>query len=138
MPQLNAYLFFDGNCADAMRYYQTIFGGKLDLVPVAGSPAEEHMPVGSGDRILHSHLAFDGNALMASDDMPDVQYAGMKHFSLAIEYDDPGDARRIFDKLAEGGSVTMPLGETFFAKAFGMLTDKFGTPWMVTGRMKQP
>jgi len=72
---------------------------------------------------------------MASDSMPGQPYGGMKGFSLSLIYPTTAEAKRIFDALAEGGQVTMPLQKTFWAEAFGMLTDRFGTPWMVNGNM---
>ena len=135
MHQLNAYLFFDGNCADAMRFYERTLGGKLDLLTHAQSPMAAQTPPGSGDRIMHARLTIDGGTLMASDSMAGQSYGGMHGFSLALEYPTAADARRMFDALSAGGQVTMPMQKTFWAEAFGMLVDRFGTPWMVNGGM---
>jgi PhnB protein len=135
MHQLNAYLFFDGNCADAMRFYERTLGGKLEMMTHADSPMAAQTPPGSADRIMHARLGLDGGVLMASDSMVGQPYGGMKGFSLALEYPTVADARRVFDALAEGGQVTMPMQKTFWAEAFGMLVDRFGTPWMVNGPM---
>jgi PhnB protein len=134
MAQLESYLFFDGNCADAMRFYERTLGGKLEaMLTGAESPEQDKMPPGSADQIMHASLALpDGSRLMASDSMGQP-YDGMKGFALSLNYPDVAQARRIFDALAAGGSVTMPLDKTFWAEAFGMLTDRFGTPWMVSG-----
>ena len=135
MNQLDAYLFFDGVCAEAMRFYERTLGGKLDLITHAESPVAGQTPPGSADRIMHARLATDNGSLMASDTMAGQPYDGMHGFSLTLVYPTAADARRIFDALAQGGRVTMPIQKTFWAEAFGMLVDRFGTPWMVNGAM---
>jgi PhnB protein len=131
MPTLDAYLFFDGNCAEAMRFYERTLGGKLEMMTHAQSPIAGQTPPGSADRIMHARLDLDGRSLMASDSMAGQPYAGMKGFSLSLTYPTAAEAKRIFDALAEGGNVTMPLQKTFWAEAFGMLVDRFGTSWMI-------
>ena len=136
MAQLDTYLFFDGTCADAMRFYQRILGGKLDMMTNAQSPVADQTPPGSGDRILHARLDIGGRLLMASDAMVGKPYEGMKGFSLSLIFATPDEAKRVFDALADGGRVVMPLDRTFWADAFGMLVDRFGTSWMVNAGMK--
>jgi PhnB protein len=131
MHQLNAYLFFDGTCAKAMRFYERTLGGKLSLMTHAESPMAAQTPPGSADRIMHARLDFDSGMLMASDSMVGHPYAGMKGFSLSLTYPTAADARRMFDALAEGGQVTMPFQKTFWSEGFGMLVDRFGAPWMI-------
>src|SRR5215467_752077 len=114
MPPINAYLFFDGTCADAMRFYERVLGGKLNVMTAGDSPVADTMPPGSADRVLHSHLAFDGGTLMASDWMAGRPYERMQGFSLSLAYPAAADAKRIFDALAEGGKVTMPFEKTFW------------------------
>jgi PhnB protein len=134
MPQLTAYLVFDGTCAEAMRFYERALGGKLETLMTHGeSPIAAHTPPGSADRILHARLVNDGLVLMASDSMVGQPYAGMNGFAVSVTYPTAGEAEKVFDALAQGGRVTMPLGKTFWSEAFGMLTDRFGTPWMVNG-----
>ena len=135
MHQLNTYLFFDGNCADAMRFYERTLGGKLSLMTHAESPMAAQTPPGSANRIMHARLEFDGGMLMASDSMAGQPYGGMKGFSLSLIYPTAAEARRMFDTLAQGGRIIMPIEKTFWAEAFGMLVDRFGTPWMVNGGM---
>jgi PhnB protein len=138
MPILDSYLFFNGNCAQAVRFYERTFGGKLEMMMTyADSPDPEHCPPGSADRIMHARLVIDGRALMASDMPPGQAYQGMNGFSLSLIYPTADEAKRLFNALADGGTVTMPLQKTFWAEAYGMLTDKFGTPWMVGGGMQQ-
>ena len=135
MHQLNTYLFFDGTCADAMRFYERTLGGKLTLMTHAESPMAAQTPPGSADRIMHARLDFDGGMLMASDSMAGQPYEGMKGFSLSLIYPTAAEGRRMFDALAQGGHVIMPMQKTFWAEGFGMLVDRFGTPWMVNGGM---
>lgn len=96
MPQIDPYLFFDGNCADAS-------------------------------------LNLDGRYLMASDAMSGERYEGMKNFRVSLVYPKVADAKRVFDALAKGGRVDMPMEKAFWVEAFGMVIDRFGTPWMVSG-----
>jgi PhnB protein len=130
----DAYLFFNGDCADAMRFYERTLGGKLEVMMThAESPMAAQTPPGSADRILHARLVIDGRMLMASDAMVGQPYQGMNGFSLSLVYSKVADAKRVFDALAKGGKVTMPFQKTFWVEAFGMLVDRFGTPWMVNG-----
>jgi PhnB protein len=136
MSNLSPYLFFDGNCADAMRFYERTLGGKLDLMKASDSPVAAEMPPGSGDHTLHARLVLDdGRVLMASDWIASEPYPGKKGFSLSLGYPTVAEAQRVFDALAEGGRVNMPFQKTFWAESFGMLEDRFGTPWMVNGEM---
>ena len=134
MPVLDNYLFFDGQCAQAMRFYEGTLGGKLEALFTYGdSPDPEHCPAGAKDLVMHARLVLDGRALMASDTPPGMGGKPMAGFALSLNYPDAAEARRIFDALAQGGAVTMPMQKTFWAEAYGMLTDRFGTPWMVGG-----
>jgi PhnB protein len=133
MPQLDPYLFFDGNCAEAMRFYERTLGGKIEMMMThAQSPMAAQAVPANADRILHACLEFDGQRLMASDTMAGEAYGGMKNVSLSLLYPTVADARRVFDALAAGGQVTMPMEKTFWAEAFGMLVDRYGTSWMVS------
>jgi len=135
MAQLDAYLFFDGTCADAMRFYERTLGGKLTLLTHAQSPMAAQTPPESANRIMHARLDLGARQLMASDTMVGHPYEGMHGFSLSLIYPTAAEAKRVFDALADGGKVTMPLQKTFWAEGFGMLVDRFGTPWMVNGAM---
>src|SRR4029079_3361266 len=90
-------------------------------------------PPGSADRILHARLVIDGHALMASDSMVGHPYEGMKGFSLSLGYPTVAEAKKVFNALSDGGKITMPIEKTFWAEAFGMLVDRFGTAWMISG-----
>ena len=131
MPQLDAYLFFDGNCAEAMRFYEKTLGAKMESLMTNAEAPPGQAPPGSEDRVMHASLFVDGRRLMASDAMAGQPYERMQGFSLSLTYPSVDEGRRIFDALAEGGKVVMPFGETFWTKGFGMVVDRFGTPWMV-------
>lgn len=129
--KLNPYLTFDGNCEEAFRAYETILGGEIvAMMPHEGTPAEGNVPATWRKKIIHARLIIDGTMLMGSDAPPD-RYQPMQGFSVTLNIKEPAEAERVFAALADGGSVRMPLGETFWAKKFGILTDRFGTPWMV-------
>ena len=130
--QINPYLNFDGNCAEAMRFYQKAIGGKLQVMPFAGTPMENDIPAEYRQRTMHAHLAVsDGQSLMASDAGPWAPYEAPKGIQVTLNYDTAAEGRKVFDALAQGGQVQMPLDKTFWAEAFGMLTDRFGVQWMV-------
>jgi PhnB protein len=132
MAHLDAYLFFDGTCADAMRFYEQVFNGKLELLlTYADSPAASDVGPDRAQRIMHARLVIDGRALLASDAVSEDPFEGIRGFSLSMNYDSVEEAQRVFAELSDGGTVQMPLQETFWARAFGMLVDRFGTPWMV-------
>lgn len=134
MPQLCAYLSFNGDCADAMRFYADLLGAKLEALMTYGQmPGGEPVPPEHAGKIMHAYLVHPDFALMAGDAMPGVPFDGMKGVMLAITYPTAGEAERIYQALAEGGTVQMPLGETFWADRFGMVTDRFGTAWAVNG-----
>jgi len=134
MPQLCAYLTFDGHCAEAMRFYERTLGGHIEsMLTYAQSSGEAGVPAGADDRIMHARLSLDGQALMASDAIPGQPYQGQQGVSLALVFPTVSDATRVFNNLAEGGTVTMPLQKTFWAEAFGALTDRYGTSWLING-----
>lgn len=130
------YLFFGGNCREAFTRYQEIFGGELMVMAMKDVPGEEPPP-GKADLVIHAALTIGDELLMASDDptSEDFSVHGMMVSYDAIDVD---DAKRVFDGLAEGGAVTQKLEPTFFSPAFGMCTDRFGTPWMVVTAEEPP
>ena len=135
MTQAIAYLGFDGKCADAMRFYEKALGGKLEvLMSGAESPMAEQMPKEFAHRILHARLALPGGGLLYAGDTPtNVPYEGIKGVSIAVDYASVAEAEKVFNALAEGGQVTMPMQPAFWARRWGMLIDRFGTPWIVNG-----
>jgi PhnB protein len=135
MTQAIAYLAFNGNCADAMRFYEKALGGKLEvLMSGAESPMADQMPKEFAHRILHARLALPGGGLLYAGDAPaNVPYEGIKGVSIAVDYASVAEAEKVFNALAGGGQVTMPMQPAFWAKQWGMLVDKFGTAWIVNG-----
>jgi PhnB protein len=133
MPQLDNYLFFDGNCAEAMRFYHRVLGGEMQkMMTYAESPEPEQCAPATADRIMHACIVLEGRMLMASDCQPG-QYQPPQGFALSLSYKTADEARRVFDQLANGGQVLMPMAETFWVDIFGMVKDRFGIPWMVGG-----
>ena len=130
MP-FHPYLMFGGNCREAFTRYQEIFGGELVLLPMSEMPSDEPVPADQADLILHAALMFEGHLLMASDD-PTGNFNGVQGMHVNYATADVAEAKRVFEALADGGEVTVPLAETFFSPAFGMCVDRFGTPWMVS------
>jgi PhnB protein len=137
MPQPIPYLAFDGNCAEAVRFYERVLGGKLEmLMSGADSPIAAEMPREFAHRIMHARLALPGGGVLYAGDAPaNVPYEGIKGVSITLNYDTTDQARKVFDALSAGGSVTMPMQAAFWAKAWGMLVDRFGTPWIVNGEL---
>lgn len=129
--QLNPYLFFDGKCEAAFKFYEQVLGGKVvTMMSHRNSPAEAHVPPDWADKIMHGRLEV-GNMVLLGSDAPPGRQDAMKGFSVMLDVNSPADADRIFKALGEGGTVRMPIEKTFFAARFGMLVDRFGTPWMI-------
>ncbi len=130
--ELNTYLFFDGNCREAFERYESVLDGNVTaMMRYAEAPAAEQMPAAVQDRIMHACLDVGGFRLMGSDVTGDESYEGMRHVAVTVTADSPDRAREIFDALGEGGAVQMAFGETFFARAFGAVSDRYGVSWMV-------
>jgi PhnB protein len=138
---LTPYLGFDGTTREAFRFYEQALGAKIETLlryadmPQQAAPAEacDGAPP-SGDRVMHARLVLPGGAMLfAGDTPPGATHEGNKGVMLALQYDTVDDAQSAFQALAQGGKVTMPLAPTFWAKTFGMLTDRFGVSWAVNG-----
>jgi len=128
---IHPYLMFGGNCREAFTRYHEVFGGDLALLTMNNIADENRPPVEQADLIMHAALTVGDTLLMGSDDPTTDSFGPVQGMMVNYAAADPGDAKRVFDALAEGGQVTMPLGETFWSPAFGMCVDRFGTPWMV-------
>jgi PhnB protein len=129
--QVNPYLHFNGQCEEAFQLYAQLLGGKIEMImPHAGTPAEGHVPPEWRAKIMHAHLNVGGQAILGTD-VPPGMYSEPKGYSVSIQVKDPAEAKRIFTGLAEGGTVKMPIEQTFWSPAFGMVVDRFGIPWMV-------
>lgn len=129
--QVNPYLIFNGQCEEAFLFYHKVLGGKIEtMMTHEGSPMAEHTPPELAKKIMHASL-WVGDTMLMGSDAPLKDYKGMHGFSVALALEDPAEAEKIFKALAEGGTVQMPIQETFWAAKFGMLTDRFGVAWMV-------
>ena len=130
MP-VNPYLTFGGQCAEAFRFYEKSLGGRITVMQTHGeTPMKDATPAEWHNAVMHAEIVIDGTVLMGSD-RPWEAFKPPQGFSVSLVLADPKEAERKFAALAAGGAVTMPLQETFWALRFGMLTDKFGVPWMV-------
>jgi PhnB protein len=136
--QVQPYLFFDGRTEEALDFYRSKLGAKVDfLMRFKESP--EPMPGGAppGDKVMHSSFHIGETMVMASDGNCAGKPA-FQGFSLALDAKDEADAKRLFSALSEGGQVQQPLVRTFFSPAFGMVADRFGVSWMVVVQQEQP
>jgi len=124
---LDAYIFFKGDCRQAMEFYQSVFGGKLDISTVGDSPDVPGMPEVDKNWVMHSKLEGGDIKLMASDSPKASEHSAKIELSLGGT--DEAKMKKIFDALAEGGKIKMPLEKQFWGDTFGMLEDKFGIDW---------
>ena len=125
------YLFFGGNCREAFTRYQEIFGGELVLLTSKDMPAEEQVPGADADAIMHAALTIDDQLLMASDDPTTDSFGPVQGIQVSYSTPDVAEAKRVFEALADGGKVTLPVAATSWSPMFGMCIDRFGTPWMI-------
>ena len=137
---LSTYLFFDGNCREAFEFYRSVFGGEyLALQTFGDGPPDMNVPEAEKDRIMHVSLPVGSSVLMGSDSMsafgpPPVQGT---NFALSIVGESREHCDEVLAKLSEGGTVKMPLEETFWGAYFGCWTDRFGIDWMINYELPQ-
>jgi PhnB protein len=132
--QVQPYLFFDGRAEEAIEFYKSRLGAKVEMLmrfkDSPEPPPPGAVPPGSDNKVMHACLRIGDTAVMASDG----NCAGkpsFQGFSLSITARDEAEAERRFASLADGGQVQMPLAKTFFSPRFGMVADRFGVSWMV-------
>jgi PhnB protein len=129
--QINPYLSFDGECQAAFKFYETCLGGRIGAMLTYGeTPMAANMAPDLRGKIAHARLMVRDQLLMGGD-APPGRYEASKGMSVMLGIEGEAEAERVFQALAEGGTVTMPLQKTFWALRFGMLVDRFGTPWMI-------
>lgn len=136
MASLNPYLIFPGTCLEAFEYYKTVFGGEFGMIMRFGdvpsdAPAEA---TSEAHKIMHVSLPIGGGTVLMGSDAAD-RFGTLKigdNFSISVSTDGEEEADRIFQGLAQGGKVEMPMSNTFWGSYFGMVHDRFGTGWMVT------
>jgi PhnB protein len=128
--RLNPYLNFRDNTRDAMTFYQTVFGGKLDISTFAEFQASEDPA--EADKVMHSQLdAPNGMTLMAADTPNSMEFKPGNNYSVSLSGDDEAELHGYWDKLNDGATVTMPLEKAPWGDSFGMLIDRFGVQWLV-------
>ena len=135
--QFIPYLGFNGNCREALEFYAKVLKADLELMEFGGTPAEEHVPADAKNQILHGNLTLNGRPILMASDSGGMPFEKMQGIQVAIVLDDTEVAERVFKELSEGANITMPMEPTFWAKRFGMCTDRFGTPWMVNSGMPE-
>jgi PhnB protein len=129
--QLNPNLNFNGQCEAAFKFYEQCLGGKIQTMMTWGdSPMAAQVPSEWRDRIIHTTLIVGEGALLGCDAPPD-RYEAPRGFSVTIQVKDAAEGERIFQALAENGTVQMPFQKTFWSAGFGMCVDRFDIPWMV-------
>jgi PhnB protein len=128
--KLNPYVSFKNNAREAMEFYHTVFGGKLELHPFKEYGLSRD--ASEDDKIMHSMIEADnGIAFMAADTPNSMEYTPGSSVSMSLSGDDEAELRDYFEKLSAGGTVTMPLSKAEWGDIFGMCVDPFGISWMI-------
>lgn len=135
MAQINPYLTFNGHCQQAFEFYKSVFGGEFAYIgKFKDMPSEQPLPPHVGELIMHVSLPISAETILMGSDANEhfgqTAQAG-SNVSISINTGSEAEARKLFDGLSAGGTVTMPLDKTFWGAFFGMFTDKFGIHWMV-------
>ena len=129
--QMNVVLSFKGDCEEAFKFYEQHLGGQAGTIfRYGGSPLEHSVPADWSDKVMHGSVTVGGHVLMGGDFFG-ARYEEPRGVSLSLQMKNPADAERIFDALAKGGKVMMPLEQTFWAVRFGMVVDRFGISWLI-------
>ena len=137
MATINPYLTFTDKCEEAFNFYKSVFGGEFRQISkfkdIPTAPGVEQLPASAGELIMHVALPISKETiLMGSDANPMMGKVTIgDHLSLSVGTDSKEEATKIFNGLASGGNITMPIADTFWGAYFGMLVDKFGITWMV-------
>ena len=129
MLGVSPYVAFKGNCRQAIEFYKSALGAEVLFTQTVGESPMTNM--GPAENIMHCTIKVGDSTIMLCDDPNPEAAAGVGNISLAIGLNDPERAKQLFGNLAKGGSDVMPLAKTYWAEAFGMVTDKFGVKWMV-------
>lgn len=132
--QVEAYLFFEGRCEEALEYYRKALGAEVTMLmrykDNPEPPEKSKAPPGSENKVMHASFRVGETTVMASDGFCQGK-PNFQGFSLTLTVANAAEADRKFAALADGGQVRMPLGKTFFSPRFGMVADRFGVGWMV-------
>jgi len=136
--QVRQYLFFDGKCEEAIEFYKSTLGAKIEMMmrfKDNPDPQPGSCPPGAENKVMHASMHIGDTLVMASDGFAKGK-PEFKGFSLSVDAKDEAEAKKLFNALAQGGQVQQPLTKTFFSPSFGMVADKFGVSWMVLVPMK--
>ena len=129
--RLNPHLQFEGRCEAAFKFYETCLGGKITfMIRYAETPSGDKVPPEWRDKVIHATIAV-GDYMLQGADVPPGQYQKPQGFSVNLNLLDLAKAERVFNALAENGTVKMKFQETFWTRGFGMLIDRFGIPWVI-------
>jgi len=136
--KVEPYLMFEGRTEEALQFYQQKLGAKVEaIIRFKENPEPKYNPPNSDEKVMHSLFRIGDAQIMASDGNCTGK-PGFQGFALTLNAANAAEAKQRFNALSEGGQVQMPLGETFFAKSFGMVADRFGVNWMVLAEPKKP
>jgi PhnB protein len=139
--QVQPYLFFDGRCEEAVEFYRSKLGAKVEMLMRFKDSPEPPQPgcmsPGSENKIMHAAIRIGDTTVMASDGRCTGKPV-FQGFSLSLSAPNEVEAERLFASLADGGQVQMPLAKTFFSPRFGMVADRFGVSWMVIALPAEP
>lgn len=131
------YLFFNGTCTEALAFYAEIFGGKVVSTTLYGDmPAEMPCPEEAKNRVMNAELQFPGGLILYGSDSYPGRESTVSGFMITLNYDTVEAGQEVFDKLADGGEVSMPYSPSFWSEKFGMLTDKYGIDWAINANLK--
>lgn len=125
------YLVANGNGREAVAFYQQAFGAELVALQLFGDMPDHEVSDDMKGRVMHAHLKIGEAELMLSDGSPKQEYVVGNNVSIAVTVNDPAEAKRVFEALADGGDVIMPLNATFWSPAYGQVTDKYGVEWQI-------
>ena len=129
--KLSVHLNFQGNCAEAFEFYKKVFGQKNAFTMTYGdAPQSSPVPPDMKDKVMHTSISM-GDGLLMGCDTPPGRSTPLGGFQISVESKDEAEVKRIYEALEKGGSVQMPLAQTFWSPMFGMCTDKFGVAWMI-------
>lgn len=135
--KVEPYLMFEGRTEEALQFYQQKLGAKVEaIIRFKENPEPKYNPPNSDEKVMHSLFRIGDAQIMASDGNCTGK-PGFQGFALTLNAANAAEAKQRFNALAEGGKVQMPLNETFFAKSFGMVADRFGVNWMVLAEPKK-
>ena len=128
--KIDFHINYCGNCEEAFRFYQSIFGGELHLLSYKHSNSKRDLPEGWGDKIVHGSITIHNLNIAGADVFPE-EYIRPQGFHLLLQIESKEECRRLFDALSQQGSTTMPLQETFWSQLYGIVVDQYGISWEI-------